>query len=659
MATLGQTQYYKTTTNGIDSYQAMPFGGNDPYGYTPITQDQYVQGLQGKITSAQQIIQQQSQPGYTGANYTQNDITNFQKQISDAQSGTGIHVAGYVDPGFAKFQANAPTPSEQYYTPEYRATLAPSEQARLNQLYGQSNPITPLASGQQEVKVGNAYTTIPSGSAGAANINNPAPNQPTGVTDTTNSITLDQANGSYAFQGKSYNSLSAAQAAAGRAGVTAGYTPPPSAPTTAGGAGPQRSTYVAGPAGDFQYQQALARYQAAQKPPTQGSTTAATNAAVNAAGNAALAGATSAASAPPGAATSSTNSQIDSLLSSAESAQVPVAPNTVALTSQLQTQYNTAGITSNINNIDAQIQQISDGLKASSDAEQNKAVPLGVISGRISTEEQQANARINQLNEQKGVLVNQLTAANTAISTVMAATQQDFANAEAAYSAQVSKSVDLANLLRGIKSDQQTVADAAQTHAAATFTTIANAITSGAVDYNSIDPATKAQYATIEAQAGIPPGTLAAYAAKPSAQWSMSTVLPGVDANGNQTAQVVEQNKQTGALRLTTLTSTSQPKPSSADSQKGTFVDDSGNEIAWSIDANGKKTTTVVGKTTTKVDPAQNTYDKLRVSIAETLSKTDAYGDPVAGAQEAATRLIKATYPGASDDQVQQILASF
>ncbi len=56
MATIGQTQYYQVNTNNTPQYVAMPFAGNVPNGYNPISSDQYIQGLQGKISTANDFL---------------------------------------------------------------------------------------------------------------------------------------------------------------------------------------------------------------------------------------------------------------------------------------------------------------------------------------------------------------------------------------------------------------------------------------------------------------------------------------------------------------------------------------------------------------------------------------------------------------------------
>lgn len=125
-------------------YVATPYAGNTPQGQTEISFEEYKAGLENAAKY--------------GDEYAKGELAKI-------GAGQGIYAPNYVDPTMTKFLSDAPTPSEQYYTPEYRATLPPSEQARLNEKYGQANPIvnnTPA--GQKEVKLGGGFGYAPDGS---------------------------------------------------------------------------------------------------------------------------------------------------------------------------------------------------------------------------------------------------------------------------------------------------------------------------------------------------------------------------------------------------------------------------------------------------------------------------------------------------------------
>lgn len=148
---LGSTQYYKLTQNGSDIYLTLPWGGNAPFGYIPISKTDYIAGLQSKLLLGTSLAKQYPiiehlnggtlHKDVNGNTYIGSDIldaqgiTQLQNLISAAQNSTGIFAVNYNSGGFEKFQPTAPTPSEQYYTAQYFASLPASEQARLKSLY--------------------------------------------------------------------------------------------------------------------------------------------------------------------------------------------------------------------------------------------------------------------------------------------------------------------------------------------------------------------------------------------------------------------------------------------------------------------------------------------------------------------------------------------
>lgn len=497
----------------------------------------------------------------------------------------------------------------------------------------------------------------------------------------------DNGLGSYIFNGRAYATLAAAQKAAKTSGVTPVYNAPATSVSQTP-IMPVRSSYAAGAAGDYQYQMALDRYHADQsgtqwKTPT--NTTPVITAPIQATDTntaadlinklaASMLTEQGSSSAPPGTASGKNDvtSLINSLLygnsgSTTGANGTPTngtptngAPafNAAVELQKLQSQLGTDELQQQIAGIDAQIKLIQGTQFNNQQFEENKAVSLGVMSGRISEEARQANEKLTPLIAQKTLLTEQYNSKLNTIQTLMQAKQTDFQNAYNDYNNQFDRATKLASLLEGLNNDQRSAIDAAQANARANATIITNALSNGGIDYASLDDATKANFAKLELQAGLPAGTIAAFQQKPGSQWSMATSVQGTDENGNLVSTVVQQNKMTGELKTTKIATDSAPKPTGSSGQKGTYVDDKGNQVAWQI-VNGQLTSTIVGKTSAKANPEQNAYDKLRMSVAQTLSKTDTWGQPVPSAKDAAIRLIKAQYPGVSDADVQTFLSSF
>ena len=175
---IGATRYYKTSSNGGDVYTSLAYAGNDPYGHTAVTKDDYAKGLQSKITEAQNFMNTYVKEGsnyvpkdktgwtgmaYSGPTYNPESITKYQEELTKLTSGQGNYADTYRDPSLAKFQANAPTTSEQYFTPEHFSTLAPGEQQRLKSAYPQqyaSMAVGAIPAGKKQVQIGNTYALV-------------------------------------------------------------------------------------------------------------------------------------------------------------------------------------------------------------------------------------------------------------------------------------------------------------------------------------------------------------------------------------------------------------------------------------------------------------------------------------------------------------------
>ena len=124
------TKYYSTTTNNIPSYTFIENSTNTPYGHQEITKAQYIAGLQSKLTEAQNFINKYDTTNlsaivpkdktgwdgrnYTGPTYTQNDITNFQKLITDA-GGTPSTGSATSTPSTTSTSTSTSTKGWEYY----------------------------------------------------------------------------------------------------------------------------------------------------------------------------------------------------------------------------------------------------------------------------------------------------------------------------------------------------------------------------------------------------------------------------------------------------------------------------------------------------------------------------------------------------------------
>jgi len=506
----------------------------------------------------------------------------------------------------------------------------------------------------------------------------------------TASITRDD-NGGYIFEGKSYSTLQKAQAQATRSGVNAEYTqtvlPKPIQASISNPNGePQRSTWAPGPAGDKQYQLAIDRWKAKNNPtPTsldQVQTGAEFDNFINNAQTAALDamtvdGVTTKTNSSTG--LSGEESYFQNLLSSpspgsSSTAQPgssptpsgpPMAFSAEQKLSQLKQQFGVDPLETQVADLDKQIQDLQNGLIANRNAEQaKKGVTLGVMAGRVSEEERQANERIAALDSQRGYAVAQLQNKYTAVDTLMKAAQTDYSNAKDLYDTQFAQHIQTTNMLMNIDAAQKSTTEKARDDARANVTIVTNALANGTLSWDSLDPSTKSQYTQLELQAGLPTGTISSFSMKQGAQWDTSSILPGVDDKGNQIATILQKNKVTGEFKSTKLITDYAPKPSGSNSnisQKGTYVNNSGQQIAWQIDNQGNKTEIVLGKAKVPISEMnadqkeENSFNTYLATLIGSLGKKDAYGNPTTD-YASASRQLKAKYPSLIDEAIKDYL---
>jgi len=359
-----------------------------------------------------------------------------------------------------------------------------------------------------------------------------------------------------------------------------------------------------------------------------------------------------------GGATSGTTSNAGANSGASDSGGAPVFSAENKLT-QLRNQYGVDPMEHQIADIDAQIRAVQDTFDQNKFNEKGQVVSLGVMSGRISEEEQQANDRLNQLNRNKAYLVDQLQSKYSVIDTVMKAAQSDYQNARDSYDTQFNQKIQATNLLLNIDQSKKSDAEKARDDARANVTIVTTALSNGSLKWDDLDPASKAQYSKLEIQAGLPTGTIQAFSAQgKNNQWEMSTVLPGVDANGNAIATVLQKNKSTGEFKTTKLITDYAPTNKSAKSnvvQQGTFVDDKGNQIAWTKYADGTTEKENLGKA--KQDTAnmsqdekdQNEFYKYTADLVEKMSLMP----PNNIKPDNAVKVLRARYPWLTDSQAR------
>jgi len=222
---------------------------------------------------------------------------------------------------------------------------------------------------------------------------------------------------------------------------------------------------------------------------------------------------------------------------------LPEKPATVDLSktyTDLRSQYGVTDLENQLNDLNSQAQALQAASAARTQAEKDKPVAMNVISGRISEEEAQDNARLAQINNSIKTVTAQLQTKYNVIDNIMKYTGTDYNNAVDAYNTQFTQNLNLMNTVKGVVDSQKSDIETAADDARANLQIIYNNISSGAVSLDSIDPVQQANITKLELQAGLPSGFYSTLISKNPKATILSTTTR--ESNGQKYADVIMKN---------------------------------------------------------------------------------------------------------------------
>lgn len=183
--------------------------------------------------------------------------------------------------------------------------------------------------------------------------------------------------------------------------------------------------------------------------------------------------------------------------------------------------------------LDAEADRITTAALVESDKQAERGVGQNVIDrvrGKISKE---AQRELAFLNIERSAVAAQLNNKLNALQMTMGFTQQDYANATAAYNAEFSRSLQMIDLFTGLEDRTDAKEDKLADNARANLSTITNLLQSSGKAFTDMTPDQLRNVREWEVQAGYPSGTFEAFgSSKPQAK--VLHTSSGTDAAGNQ-----------------------------------------------------------------------------------------------------------------------------
>lgn len=206
----------------------------------------------------------------------------------------------------------------------------------------------------------------------------------------------------------------------------------------------------------------------------------------------------------------------------------------------LKSKYGINDLEESLTDLQAQAREI-EAIKAERiRAEKGKAVPMNVISGRISETEAQENERLRAVNNSIQTVTSQLQTKYNIVENLMKFTGQTYNDSVQAYNDKFTQNMNMLDLARGISNDMKSEEESLTDNARANLQIIYNNISEGGFDVKSLDPATKTNITKLEVQAGLPSGFYAnILTINPEANILSTTTR---ENNGNKYADVILRN---------------------------------------------------------------------------------------------------------------------
>lgn len=212
----------------------------------------------------------------------------------------------------------------------------------------------------------------------------------------------------------------------------------------------------------------------------------------------------------------------------------PATPDSVKTFNDLNAKYGITDLEAKLADTTKQISDLQAKQTASKKALEGQGLGVikPVISGEQAKIDEQANAQLSLLQNDRSFIADQINTKNNTIQTIMNLSQTNYSNAKNAYDTKFSQAVQTQSAISALKTEQMTEEDHAQTIASANLTTLQGMIKESGKTWDQLDLSTKMQLQTLELKAGLPVGSLQEFMTAVPAGKILATTT-GVDEKGN------------------------------------------------------------------------------------------------------------------------------
>jgi len=206
----------------------------------------------------------------------------------------------------------------------------------------------------------------------------------------------------------------------------------------------------------------------------------------------------------------------------------PEPLNRVEKFGELRVDQGVEALEKSLTDLKAQEEGVYATLRQRKAREEGKPVAIGVISGRVSEIEKQERENLDFVQRQINRVSNELNTKYNVVNTYMNYYGLDYQDSVTRYNTEFQQNVDMYQIITGRQDAQMEAWEKDRAAASSNLTLMMNALTSGNIDYSSMSADQKVQIAKLEAQAGIPIGTMANVKIDPKANIVFQTENDGI-----------------------------------------------------------------------------------------------------------------------------------
>lgn len=181
----------------------------------------------------------------------------------------------------------------------------------------------------------------------------------------------------------------------------------------------------------------------------------------------------------------------------------PTTPDLSKTFTDLRASQGVTDLENSLTDLQKQARDITAASAARTSAEQGKAVPMNVITGRISEEQQQDNQRLLTVNNQIQTVTSQLQTKYNVIDSLMKYTGTDYSNSVDAYNKKFNDNLSVLNATKSMVDSANSEANILADNARANAQVIINAMNTNGSSYKDLTASEQTTLTKLGLQAGL------------------------------------------------------------------------------------------------------------------------------------------------------------